>query len=92
MANVKISGLPEASAGTVLNTDTIVGVFNGITKKCKLSSINLDLLSGKLYLPQYMTRLGTETRVRSLVSLGGGIVLAGTNPTGQIYRFSEVSL
>jgi len=28
-----------------LNTDTIVGVFNGITKKCKLSSINLDLLS-----------------------------------------------
>ena len=45
MANVKISGLPEASAGTVLNTDTIVGVFNGITKKCKLSSINLDLLS-----------------------------------------------
>ena len=45
MANVKISGLPEASAGTVLNTDTIVGVFNGITKKCKLSSINLDVLS-----------------------------------------------
>ncbi len=45
MANVKISGLPEASAGTVLNTDTIVGVFNGITKKCELSSINLDLLS-----------------------------------------------
>ena len=45
MANVKISGLPEASAGTVLSTDTIVGVFNGITKKCKLSSINLDLLS-----------------------------------------------
>ena len=45
MANVKISQLPEASAGTVLNTDTIVGVFNGITKKCKLSSINLDLLT-----------------------------------------------
>ena len=45
MANVKISGLPEASAGTVLSTDTIVGVFNGITKKCKLSSINLDLLT-----------------------------------------------
>ena len=45
MANVKISELPEASAGTVLSTDTIVGVFNGITKKCKLSSINLDLLT-----------------------------------------------
>ena len=45
MANVKISELPEASAGTVLSTDTIVGVFNGITKKCKLSSINLDVLS-----------------------------------------------
>jgi len=45
MANVKISQLPEASAGTVLSTDTIVGVFNGITKKCKLSSINLDLLT-----------------------------------------------
>ena len=45
MANVKISQLPEASAGTVLDTDTIVGVFNGITKKCKLSSINLDVLN-----------------------------------------------
>ena len=45
MANVKISQLPEASAGTVLNTDTIVGVFNGITKKCILRRINLDLLT-----------------------------------------------
>ncbi|MFA5252778.1 MAG: hypothetical protein WC454_09375, partial [Phycisphaerae bacterium] len=31
-------------------------------------------------------RLGTETRVCSLVSLGGGIALAGTGNTGQIYK------
>ena len=32
-------------------------------------------------------RLGTETDVYSLANLGGGVVLAGTGPTGQIYRY-----
>ena len=30
-----------------------------------------------------------ETDVYSLVSLGGGIVLAGTGPTGQVYKSTD---
>ena len=37
-------------------------------------------------------RLGTETEIRSLASLGSGIVIAGTYPTGQIYKSTEVFL
>ena len=32
-------------------------------------------------------RLGTETQVFSLANLGGRVALAGTGPTGQIYRY-----
>jgi hypothetical protein len=34
-------------------------------------------------------RLGTETRVHVLTSLGSGVVLAGTVPTGQIYKSTD---
>ena len=34
-------------------------------------------------------QLGTQTYVFSLVSLGSGVVLAGTHPTGQIYRSTD---
>jgi hypothetical protein len=34
-------------------------------------------------------QLGSETGVLSLVSLGSGIVLAGTYPTGQIYKSTD---
>ena len=37
-------------------------------------------------------RLGTEIYVYSLVNLGGGVVLAGTGPTGQIYRTTDAGL
>jgi hypothetical protein len=34
-------------------------------------------------------RLGTETSVLSLADLGGGVVLAGTSLTGQIYKSTD---
>ena len=37
-------------------------------------------------------RLGTETHVFSLANLGGGVALAGTSPTGQIYRSTDNGL
>ena len=35
-------------------------------------------------------QLGTETNVHSLANLGGGICLAGTYPTGQVYQSESV--
>jgi len=37
-------------------------------------------------------RLGTETYVRALANLGGGVCLAGTNPTGQVWRSTDGGL
>ena len=37
-------------------------------------------------------RLGTETHVPSLASLGSGVVLAGTYPTGQVYKSTPTLL
>jgi hypothetical protein len=36
-----------------------------------------------------VSRLGSETRVWSLADLGNGVVLAGTNPTGQVWRSTD---
>ena len=37
-------------------------------------------------------QLGTESYVYSLVNLGGGVALAGTGETGQIYRSADNGL
>ena len=37
-------------------------------------------------------RLGTETQVRALANLGGGVCLAGTIPTGQVWRSTDGGL
>ncbi len=37
-------------------------------------------------------RLGSETDIRSLTSLGSGVVLAGTVTTGQIYKSHEIEV
>ena len=37
-------------------------------------------------------RLGTETQVRALANLGGGVCLAGTYPTGQVWRSTDGGL
>ena len=46
-------------------------------------------LRNKPYIPSLIQRLGTETYVYSLVSLGGGVALAGTGTTGQIYKSTD---
>ncbi len=86
MANVKISGLPEASAGTVLNTDTIVGVFNGITKKCKLSSINLDLLSdGTNYKRTTAAGAADANAIGALIKIANNKLFINAEGTGFEY-------
>ena len=37
-------------------------------------------------------QLGAESRILSLVSLGGGIALGGTNPNGKIFRSTDYGL
>ena len=41
------------------------------------------------YVATLIQQLGSETYVLSLASLGGGVVLAGTYPTGQIYKSTD---
>ena len=43
----------------------------------------------KTYLAQHFQQLGSEMRVYSLVSLGSGVVLAGTTPTGKIFKSTD---
>ena len=38
---------------------------------------------------EYVQRLGGYTRVLSLADLGSGVVLAGTNPSGQVYKSTD---
>ena len=72
------------TAGSAVQTLTI---DLGETKKINTAAIlghNIDF--GYF---QNIQRLGSETLVRSLVSLGSGVVLAGTGPTGQIYKSTD---
>ena len=72
------------TAGSAVQTLTI---DLGETKKINTAAIlghNIDF--GYF---QNIQRLGSETYVLSFTSLGSGVVLAGTFPTGQIYKSTD---
>ena len=77
------------SLAPATGTSNLDNIADGTTYKRITAAIATRLNTGKLYLPQYMARLGTETDAYSFVSLGGGIVLAGTYPTGQVYKSTD---
>ena len=87
IASILTAGGYSLSPATgAANLDNIA---DGTTYKRITAAIATRLNTGKLYLPQYMARLGTETYVLSLVSLGSGVVLAGTSPSGQVYKSTD---
>ena len=47
------------------------------------------LMAQSMFVAELIQRLGVENNAQSLASLGGGVVIAGTAPTGQIYRSTD---
>jgi hypothetical protein len=84
-ATVSVKGVVElaTSAETQTGTDTARAVTPAGLK---------SLFPLKVMDFEYVQRLGTEARVFSLASLGSGVVLAGTYPTGQIYKSHEIEV
>ena len=69
--------------GTAQTLTVDLGETRGITTAAIIGH-NIDL--GYF---QNIQRLSSETNIRSLSSLGSGVVLAGTSPTGQIFKSSD---
>ena len=70
-----------------------VSIGNGLRIEAGMEPQTFPVNGGQIYgagEPWILTdRLGTETYVLSLASLGSGVVLAGTYPTGQVYKSTD---
>jgi hypothetical protein len=70
-----------------------VTINNGLRIEAGMEPQTFPVNGGQIYAAGepfvVKDRLGTETQVRSLASLGSGVVLAGTYPTGQVYKSTD---
>ena len=89
--NVTVAGTAASEAGpgvvelaTTAETQAGTDATRAVTPAGLASIFPLKVMDF-----EYVQRLGTETHVFSLASLGSGVVLAGTNPTGQIYKSTD---
>ena len=65
----------------ILNTQTEKETWGGTT------TVTIQDKYGNSW--KKIGQLGSETDIKSLVSLGSGVALAGTSPTGKIYKTSD---
>ena len=85
---VAVTAASEAGPG-VVELATTAETQAGTDTERAIVPASLHKKQWKTYLAQHFQRLGSETQVRSLVSLGSGVVLAGTSPTGKIYKSTD---
>jgi len=91
--NVTVAGTAASEAGPgVVELATTAETQAGTDTERAIVPASLHKKQWKTYLAQHFQRLGTETRVYSLVSLGSGVVLAGTCPTSSVFRLQEVTI
>jgi len=89
-----VSALSEATdvARGLVELATTAETQAGTDTERAIVPASLHKKQWKTYLAQHFQLLGTETNVLSLVSLGSGVVLAGTSPTGSVFRLQEVTI
>jgi hypothetical protein len=77
------------SAAGVVELATSAETQAGTDTERAIVPASLHKKQWKTYLAQHFQRLGSEMYAYSLVSLGSGVVLAGTYPTGKIFKSTD---
>ncbi len=87
---VTVAGTAASEAGPgVVELATTAETQAGTDTERAIVPASLHKKQWKTYLAQHFQRLGSETSVYSLVSLGSGVVLAGTHPTGKVCKSTD---
>jgi hypothetical protein len=88
--NVTVAGTAASEAGPgVVELATTAETQAGTDTERAIVPASLHKKQWKTYLAQHFQRLGSETQVLSLASLGSGVALAGTAPAGKIFKSTD---